>query len=185
MRWNLLWWRYININCIAFPWPVLHLGIRSFWTLSILFSSKRKAMFQTKRILWVLRRDGWRVPKDLRPRERAVFEVRARTTDPELKIVLSTGSLWECVSLPFPQTRENFQFLESDVWLTVLPNSLWIRNQLHVTYVLSFIISPLQVAQHVSGNHMPIFRSWRLRSVIVTCWCCAVAAGRLSEPVSR
>jgi len=61
-------------------------------------------------------------------------------------------------------------------------NVMWIRNQLDVTYVLSFI-SPLQVAQHVSGNHVPIFRSWRLRSVIATCWYCAVAAGRLSEPV--
>jgi hypothetical protein len=36
--------------------------------------------------------------------------------------------------------------------------TVWIRNQLDVTYVLSFI-SPLQVAQHVSGNHVPIFRS--------------------------
>jgi len=40
-------------------------------------------------------------------------------------------------------------------------------------FVLSFI-SPLQVAQHVSGNHVPIFRIWRLRSVIATCWYCAV-----------
>jgi len=38
-------------------------------------------------------------------------------------------------------------------------NSVWIRNQLDVTFVLSFI-SPLQVAQHVSGNHVPIFKSW-------------------------
>ena len=45
---------------------------------------------------------------------------------------------------------------KSDVWLTVHHNSVWIRNQLDVTFVLSFI-SPLQVAQHVSGNHMPIF----------------------------
>ena len=35
---------------------------------------------------------------------------------------------------------------------------VWIRNQLDVIYVLSFI-SPLQVAQHVSGNRVPIFRS--------------------------
>ena len=49
----------------------------------------------------------------------------------------------------------------------------WIRNQLDVTFVLSFI-SLLQVAQHVSGNHVPIFRSWLLRSVIATCWYCAV-----------
>jgi len=46
---------------------------------------------------------------------------------------------------------------------------VWIRNQLDVTNVLSFI-SLLIVAQHVSGNHVPIFRSWRLPSVIVTCW---------------
>ena len=37
-------------------------------------------------------------------------------------------------------------------------HSVWIRNQLDVTYVLSFI-SPLQVAQHVSGYHVPVFRS--------------------------
>jgi len=61
---------------------------------------------------------------------------------------------------------------------------VWIRNQLDVTFVLSFI-SPLQVTQHVSGNHVSIFRSCRLRSVIATCWYCAVAVGRLSEPVSR
>jgi len=51
---------------------------------------------------------------------------------------------------------------KSEVWLTVHRNSVWIRNQLDVTFVLSFI-SPLQVAQHVSGNHVPIIRSWRLR----------------------
>ena len=44
-------------------------------------------------------------------------------------------------------------------------------------FVLSFIF-PLQVAQHVSGNHVPIFRSWRLRCVIATCWCCDVVAAR-------
>ena len=47
---------------------------------------------------------------------------------------------------------------KSDVWLAVHRNSVWIRNQLDVTFVLSFI-SPLQVAQHVSDNHVPIFRS--------------------------
>ena len=49
-------------------------------------------------------------------------------------------------------------FYVSDVLLTVHRNSVWIRNQLDVTFVLSFI-SPLQVAQHVSGNHVPIIRS--------------------------
>jgi hypothetical protein len=48
---------------------------------------------------------------------------------------------------------------KSDVWLAVHRNSMWIRNQLDVTFVLSFT-SLLQVAQHVSGNHVPIFRSW-------------------------
>jgi len=62
----------------------------------------------------------------------------------------------------------------SVVWLTVHRNSVWIRSQLHVTYVLSnsvlirsqlhvtyvlSFISPLQVAQHVSGNHVSIIRS--------------------------
>jgi len=50
---------------------------------------------------------------------------------------------------------------------------VWIRNQLDVTFVLSFI-SPLQVAQHVLYNHVPILRSWWLCSVIATCWYCAV-----------
>ena len=59
------------------------------------------------------------------------------------------------------------------MWLTVHRNSVWIRNQQDVTFVLPFI-SLLQVAQHVSGNHVPSFRSWRLRSIIATCWCCAV-----------
>ena len=47
---------------------------------------------------------------------------------------------------------------KSDVLLTVQRNSVWIRNQLDVTFFL-FFISPLQVAQHVSRNHMTIFRS--------------------------
>jgi hypothetical protein len=42
------------------------------------------------------------------------------------------------------------------------------KNQLDVTFV--FYISLLLVAQHVSGNHVPIIRSWRLRDVIVSCW---------------
>ena len=33
-----------------------------------------------------------------------------------------------------------------------------------------FFISLLIVAQHVSGNHVPIIRSWRLRDVIALCW---------------
>ena len=33
-----------------------------------------------------------------------------------------------------------------------------------------FFISLLIFAQHVSGNHVPIIRSWRLRDVIALCW---------------
>jgi len=45
-----------------------------------------------------------------------------------------------------------------DVWLTMHRNSVWIRkNQLDVTFV--FFISLLLVAQHVSGNNVPIIRS--------------------------
>ena len=57
------------------------------------------------------------------------------------------------------------------------------KNQLDVTFV--FCISLLIVAQHVSGNHVPIIRSWRLRDVIASCWYFAVAAGRLSRSVGR
>ena len=68
------------------------------------------------------------------------------------------------------------------MWLTVHRNSMWIRNQLVVTFVL-FVIS-LLITQHVSGNHVPIVRSWRPRNFVPTCWYCAVAAWRLSRPVS-
>ena len=63
--------------------------------------------------------------------------------------------------LPFvvpSSTSPSTLTVSSDVGLTVHRNSVWIINQLHVTFVLSFI-SPLQVSQHVSGNHEPIFRS--------------------------
>jgi len=33
-----------------------------------------------------------------------------------------------------------------------------------------FFISLLIVAQHVSGNHVSIIMSWRLRDVIASCW---------------
>jgi len=55
---------------------------------------------------------------------------------------------------------------KSDVWLTVHRNSVWNKKPTRCHFVLSFI-SPLQVAQHVSGNHVPIFRSWRLHSVVL------------------
>jgi len=36
--------------------------------------------------------------------------------------------------------------------------------------LIVFFISLLIVAQHVSGNHVPIIRSWRLRDVKASCW---------------
>ena len=42
------------------------------------------------------------------------------------------------------------------------------KNQLHVTSV--FFISLLPVTQYVSGNQVPIIRSWRLRDIIASCW---------------
>ena len=44
------------------------------------------------------------------------------------------------------------------------------KTQLDVTFV--FFISLLIVAQHVSGNDVPIIRSWRLRDVIASCRGC-------------
>jgi len=52
-----------------------------------------------------------------------------------------------------PQRRFLF-----DVWLTVHRNSVWDKKSTRCHFVLTFI-SPLQVAQHVSGNHVSIFRS--------------------------
>jgi len=77
--------------------------------------------------------------------------------------------------------QRNLNFLKRVLKNTKI--SVWNKKPTICHFVLSFI-TPLQVAQHVSDNHVPIFRSWRLRSVIATCWYCAVAAGRLSEPVS-
>ena len=68
-------------------------------------------------------------------------------------------------SLP-PRTRHCY---ESDVWLTVHRNSVWIRKTYYMSLFI-FFISLLIVAQHVSGNHVPIIRSWRLRDVIASCW---------------
>jgi len=47
---------------------------------------------------------------------------------------------------------------ESDVWLTVHRNSVCIRKTNYMSLFV-FFISLLIVAQHVSGNHVPIIRS--------------------------
>jgi len=59
----------------------------------------------------------------------------------------------------------NEVFSKSDVRLTVHRNSVWIRKTNWVSLFV-FFISLLIVAQHVSGNHVPIIRSWQLRDVI-------------------
>ena len=65
-----------------------------------------------------------------------------------------------CVQLQFcgtPSTRSN-TISTSDVWLTVHRNSVWIRKTNWMS-IFVFFISLLIVAQHVSGNHVPIIRS--------------------------
>jgi len=47
---------------------------------------------------------------------------------------------------------------KSDVWLTVHRNSVWIRKTNQMSLFV-FFISLRIVAQHVSGNHVPIIRS--------------------------
>ena len=46
--------------------------------------------------------------------------------------------------------------------------SYFFKIHAYVTFV--FFISLLIVSQHVSCNHVPIIRSWRLRDVIASCW---------------
>ena len=58
---------------------------------------------------------------------------------------------------------------KSDVWLTVHRNSVWIRKNNQMSLFV-FFISLKIVAQHVSGNHVLIIRSSRLRDVIALCW---------------
>jgi len=62
-----------------------------------------------------------------------------------------------------------YSHCKSDVWLTVHRNSVWIRKT-NLMSLFVFFISLLIVAQHVSDNHVPIIRSWRLRDVIASCW---------------
>jgi hypothetical protein len=47
---------------------------------------------------------------------------------------------------------------KSDVWLTVHRNSVWLRKTNQMSLFV-FFISLLIVAEHVSGNHVPIIRS--------------------------
>jgi hypothetical protein len=47
--------------------------------------------------------------------------------------------------------------------------SVWIRKTNYMSLFV-FFISLLIVVQHVSGNHVPIISSSRLRDVIASCW---------------
>ena len=59
--------------------------------------------------------------------------------------------------------------LRSDVWLNVHCNSVSIKKTNYMSGFV-FFISLLIFSQHVSGNHVPIIRSWRLRDVIALYW---------------
>ena len=63
-------------------------------------------------------------------------------------------------------------------------SSVWIRKTNWMSLFVLFI-SLLIVAQHVSGKHVPIIRSWRLRDVIASWWYVPWLQGRLSRPVDR
>ena len=60
-----------------------------------------------------------------------------------------------------------------DVWLTVHRISIWNKKptRCHLVYVYFY----LSVAQHVSGHHVPIFRSWRLSGIFFHMCCSAMA----------
>jgi len=81
-----------------------------------------------------------------------LYEIQSRT-----HCSVTWSHLIIALQMVFYELAERLQ-TKPDVWLTVHRNSVWIRNQIDVTFVLSFI-SLLQVAQHVSGNHVPIFKS--------------------------
>jgi hypothetical protein len=56
-------------------------------------------------------------------------------------------------------------------WQGFHKTSYWdVHKKCNYISLFVFFISLLIVAQHVSGNHVPIIRSWRLRYVIVSCW---------------
>ena len=65
------------------------------------------------------------------------------------------------------------QCKDSEVKLFQIVNkclhSVWIRITNWMSLFV-FFISLIIVAQHVSGNHVPIIRIWGLRDVITSCW---------------
>ena len=119
-----------------------------------------------------------------------IIHVRLLINTPEYcwywqrKLYFSVCRHWSTIATSFTPGHQISIFDENNLASRTVVYYRVDKKPTNVTFVLSFI-SLLQVAQHVSGYHVPIFRSSRLRSVISTCWYCAVVAGRLSEPVSR
>ena len=72
----------------------------------------------------------------------------------KLLLVISVGKLF---TVGYRSTAVALE-CESDLWLTVHRNSVRIRKTNWMSLFV-FFISLLIVAQHVSGNHVPIIRS--------------------------
>ena len=67
-------------------------------------------------------------------------------------------SVTGAVSTSYLKQKTVKHVIRSDVWLTVHRNSAWISKTNQMSLFV-FFISLLIVAQHVSGNHVPIIRS--------------------------
>ena len=67
-------------------------------------------------------------------------------------IVAQDGDKWRAHRGPV------MNYFNAGVWLTMHRNSVWIRKTNQMSLFV-FFISLLIVAQHVSGNHIPIIRS--------------------------
>ena len=80
-----------------------------------------------------------------------------------------------CLLLNFLKLSAKFKIVyKFDVWLTVHCSSIQNKKptRCHLVYV-SFYLS---IAQHVSGHHVPIFRSWQLSGIFCPLWCSAGTA---------
>jgi hypothetical protein len=110
-----------------------------------------------------------------------IIHVRLLINTPEYcwywqrKLYFSVCRHWSTIATSFTPGHQISIFDENNLASRTVVYYRVDKKPTNVTFVLSFI-SLLQVVQHVSGKHVPIFRSWRLRNVIATCWYCAVAA---------
>ena len=84
-----------------------------------------------------------------------------------------TEIFFKVVSVMWTAMVHKFLSLSLSLLFTIPPRlrSYVFYSDLH-SYMSFFVffISLLIVPQHVSGNHVPIIRSWRLRDVIALCW---------------